>query len=561
MACNIWLKILQSLVLLYVLAAVLFTTWVHVLHPVSNLARSQWLELVSDIRPRDSEIRPHSPAAIDLFRDFYDTGSDALGDGSLMQEGWPPGYSSSKLATFSHSVGSYAADKPQAHITTYSVLEDTLLSKAFADAIHPTRIIPFYFKASRNVHPDDVTITTLITLNRFRVFKQLVERYRGPISVTIHVPLPLHTPFSALAPNHPSRLALADLHALYASSPLFAQHVDIHLALSPFTNTRSPGPGFSSPSSAPRLGAADVVDPMDSERQFNLWRNAARLFARSDFIMLLDVDFAVCTDWRAVVRAAFSRQPRPLARRAAAEEFGAGTGPSGTGAQNATEAAIFARLREGSAALVVPAFEYVKQEHGVDQRAFPTDKQALLRLTQAQPPAIASFHASWAPGHNSTDYERWLGLPPGAHVLYEVERYQSAYEPYVITSKRVPWCDERFAGYGANKAACLFEMHLSGVSFFVLSDHFLVHQSHAYEEAARREEVSSAFVVLISKLTQDAVQRKANRKIYAEFKEEACLRYLYRYHRDGTLHTPRAANARTECRKIKKIAKTLIGDE
>ena len=32
-------------------------------------------------------------------------------------------------------------------------------------------------------------------------------------------------------------------------------------------------------------------------------------------------------------------------------------------------------------------------------------------------------------------------------------------------------------------------MYLSGVSFYVLSDHFLIHQSHTYEEEARREEV------------------------------------------------------------------------
>ena len=52
-------------------------------------------------------------------------------------------------------------------------------------------------------------------------------------------------------------------------------------------------------------------------------------------------------------------------------------------------------------------------------------------------------------------------------------------------------CDERFTGYGANKAACLFEMYLSGVSFFIMSEHFLIHQSHKYEEQARREEVCS----------------------------------------------------------------------
>ena len=109
-------------------------------------------------------------------------------------------------------------------------------------------------------------------------------------------------------------------------------------------------------------------------------------------------------------------------------------------------------------------------------------------------------------------------MPPGSHTVYKVEQYQSAYEPYVIMSKRVTWyvfeisltfvcicgmlikavfvrCDERFTGYRGNKAACLFELYLSGVSYYVMSDHFLIHQSHTYEEEARREEVS--FITLI----------------------------------------------------------------
>lgn len=100
------------------------------------------------------------------------------------------------------------------------------------------------------------------------------------------------------------------------------------------------------------------------------------------------------------------------------------------------------------------------------------------------------FHASWAPGHNSTDYARYLSTPPNSKSVYKVTTYQSAYEPYVVMSKRVPWCDERFTGYGGNKAACLFDIYLSGVEFYVMADHFLIHQSHKYEEEARREEVS-----------------------------------------------------------------------
>jgi hypothetical protein len=57
----------------------------------------------------------------------------------------------------------------------------------------------------------------------------------------------------------------------------------------------------------------------------------------------------------------------------------------------------------------------------------------------------------------------------------------------------LPRCDERFVGYGGNKAACLFEMYLYGASYHVLADHFIIHQNHLYEETARKNEVSAFF--------------------------------------------------------------------
>jgi hypothetical protein len=81
----------------------------------------------------------------------------------------------------------------------------------------------------------------------------------------------------------------------------------------------------------------------------------------------------------------------------------------------------------------------------------------------------------------------------------------SALADLVMTEHR---CDERFIGYGGNKAACLYELYLSGVSFYVLPDDFLIHQSHAYAEKARKHE------------------RRYNRKLYTDFREELCFRYL-----------------------------------
>lgn len=86
-------------------------------------------------------------------------------------------------------------------------------------------------------------------------------------------------------------------------------------------------------------------------------------------------------------------------------------------------------------------------------------------------------------------------------------------------------CDERFIGYGGNKAACLFELYLSGIDFFVLSDDFIIHQSHPYSEQARKQEAhffSPLYSIRSTGLTCD--QRKYNRKAYAEYREETCLR-------------------------------------
>lgn len=146
------------------------------------------------------------------------------------------------------------------------------------------------------------------------------------------------------------------------------------------------------------------------------------------------------------------------------------------------------------------------------------------------------FHRTWIPGHNSTDYPRFYSATPGE--VYKVTQYHPAYEPYVIFRKEgPPWCDERFVGYGGNKAACLYEMYLSGMSFYVLADHFLVHQSHPYEEEARK------------------LERKSNRKVYQDFKEEVCLRYLKRHYDSGTLNTSHGYNVQEECKKIRGVSK------
>lgn len=264
------------------------------------------------------------------------------------------------------------------------------------------------------------------------------ENPAGPISVAIHI-----------QDDESHEEILAELHDLYRTNPLMKEYVDLHL----------------------------IVDKFD--RQFNMWRNVAKFFARTEYIVMLgnesrslqathdyrfakcpgilfllsstDVDFHICTDFRESIR------------------------------QNP---AIMDKLRSGTTALVIPAFEFVEQPDGLDWKTFPTTKSDLLELVDDG--KIDMFHRAWKKGHGSTNYAKWYQ----ADSVYAVTDYNFSYEPYVIYKKEgSPWCDERFIGYGANKAACLYEIYLSGIDYEVLPNDFLIHQTHYYPESERAKEV------------------------------------------------------------------------
>lgn len=55
-------------------------------------------------------------------------------------------------------------------------------SSSFSTRRIPSKIAPFYYKAAydSSLLPQDITITTLVTQNRFNVLANLAERYQGP---------------------------------------------------------------------------------------------------------------------------------------------------------------------------------------------------------------------------------------------------------------------------------------------------------------------------------------------------------------------------------------------
>lgn len=63
------------------------------------------------------------------------------------------------------------------------ISEDLFLSLSFSSSLQPSKVIPYYYRAKApdrfDFSKEDITITTLVTGNRFTVFQRLVERYRG----------------------------------------------------------------------------------------------------------------------------------------------------------------------------------------------------------------------------------------------------------------------------------------------------------------------------------------------------------------------------------------------
>lgn len=60
-----------------------------------------------------------------------------------------------------------------------SMTEDFFLSKAFGESLQPSKVIPYYYRAAAKPVERDITITTLVTSNRFKVLAQLADKYQG----------------------------------------------------------------------------------------------------------------------------------------------------------------------------------------------------------------------------------------------------------------------------------------------------------------------------------------------------------------------------------------------
>lgn len=60
-----------------------------------------------------------------------------------------------------------------------SMPEPYVLSKIFSDAMGPSNLQPYFYRAKAEFEADDITMATLVTRNRFPVLSRLATHYKG----------------------------------------------------------------------------------------------------------------------------------------------------------------------------------------------------------------------------------------------------------------------------------------------------------------------------------------------------------------------------------------------
>lgn len=150
----------------FVSVSVLFTTNLLFVSPVSALISGLFDHLV--LRPSSWIFSATNANRSRLFINVPKPTHYTLSEKRRIE---PPLFSwTSSDVTLDHGLGLRAP---------VSVDRDMFLSKAFMNSMRPSNIKPYFYRAKGQFESDDVTITTLITSNRFEVFPRLVEKYQG----------------------------------------------------------------------------------------------------------------------------------------------------------------------------------------------------------------------------------------------------------------------------------------------------------------------------------------------------------------------------------------------
>ncbi|XP_072163967.1 beta-1,4-glucuronyltransferase 1-like [Diadema setosum] len=302
----------------------------------------------------------------------------------------------------------------------------------------------------RPLNRRDVTLITHCSMNNMLHLPELVERWKGPVSVAVFGSLPdIPSIVSYIFSLQECYLGIRRNVTFHLVHPLssFSKEAEVYGAK---TNKRS--------ISVPMVQCDKLIDSIKSSSEnvrnyaqngvsypTNLLRNVGRTHALTDYHFVLDVDMLPSCGLRENFL-----------------QFVQGSSSLWLD-QDMVQQMVF----------VLPAFE-------VDVRAvhrLPCNKRELM--VEFGKDTVRQFYVKQCPYcQNHTDYLRWTSLQSFTGqlgVAYTVE-WKPLWEPFYISRSDVPLYDERFRQYGYNRISQVCELNVAGYNFAVLDRAFVIHK-------------------------------------------------------------------------------------
>jgi hypothetical protein len=401
---------------------------------------------------------------------------------------------------------------------------------------------------------------------------EFTRRWGGPVSAVYEIPHDRSSPEYARA--------IGLVAKARNSEPLLKQLVDLHVLAKP-------------PSSALQANRTrSRLEYQPSATNFQL--NTARLFSRTSMVwlagdprLLPSVGLRKRLNTDAVARLVLD-------------------------AADAVVIPVFAALRQDAVAAIAASPSLAIQTRDLDDarplsdmaaahRAslplpydrWPKKKTTLVGLSSVHPPqsvmgpdevsppgpVFALWDRSWEANRGPSNWPLWrrsssdprlvegpdvgggaglgiAGTVGGGGEPFRVADYDLHYAPAVVIGReQQPWCTERF---GANKAACIYQMYLAGAELWVLPDEWAftleaiepdsaVVMGNA-EKTQVRTSCASGFGGT-SRVSQNSIASR----LYTKFHQEACMHYGREFLSLDQWSSARAAHLRATCAKVRRI--------
>lgn len=334
-----------------------------------------------------------------------------------------------------------------------TVLQDTNDSNVIPEQKEPKPEVECYFdedvpqlvsvqiwRSGKTRPRESITLMTQLSDDRLGMLENQCHTWNDPIVAMVYIPLFKKKPSDeAIIPTYPNTTLQDVIRGIDAFHYFMEKTAPCVLTIEL---------------------VGQFLDPLDPEEYpINALRNRAIKMAKTDIIFMLDVDFVAS----------------------------ANLGMEEPGYRDPVVYDQLVELTRQKKALVLPAFEITKRNQDLVMGQNFARNMAVAGKEFMRDNFLAgkvdAFNGQDAPwGHGPTNTSKWIMLD--APITYRAY-YQPKYEPFLVINRDViPWCDERFVGYGGNKIAFINQLRGEGFTFHVHPFGYVIHVPHVKTKAA-----------------------------------------------------------------------------